>query len=99
VPRRRPPRTPATARRLEPHRLVGTFSELRLRGNCANGQLTGFAVIPSEAGVSLAMAVEGLEGFTNLDLSDGSDTPTGGVVPRRRRRRPGRGDPDHRDGH
>lgn len=36
--------------------------------------LTGFSVVASEVGVSLALAVEGYEGFTNLVLGDGSDT-------------------------
>lgn len=65
----------ATSNRvLQPHRLVGTFSELRLRDGCARDPLTRFEVIPSEVGVSLLVAVEGAEGFTNLDLEDGSDT-------------------------
>ena len=63
-----------TSRVLDPHRLVGGFSELRLPGDCTTDPLTGFSVVPSEVGVSLALAVEGLEGFTNINLDDGSDT-------------------------
>ena len=59
---------------LQPHRLVGTFSELRLLDNCAIDPLTRFEVTASEDGVSLVLAVEGYEGSTNLNLADGSDT-------------------------
>jgi hypothetical protein len=59
---------------LQPHRLVGTFSELRLLDNCATDPLTRFEVTASEDGVSLVLAVEGYEGSTNLNLADGSDT-------------------------
>jgi hypothetical protein len=64
-----------TNRVLEPHRLVGfPFSELRLLGNCAADPLTAFTVVESEVGVSFALAVDGYEGSTNLNLDDGSDT-------------------------
>ena len=59
---------------LQPHRLVGTFSDLRLLDNCATDPLTRFDVMASEEGVSLVLAVEGYEGSTNLNLADGSDT-------------------------
>ena len=59
---------------LQPHRLVGTFSELRPLDNCATDPLTRFDVTASEDGVSLVLAVEGYEGSTNLNLADGSDT-------------------------
>lgn len=59
---------------LQPHRLVGTFSELRLLGNCAVEPLTEFSVVGSEVGVSLVLGLEGYEGFVNLALDDGSDT-------------------------
>jgi hypothetical protein len=67
-------RSATTNRVLQPHRFVGfPFSELRLLVNCATDPLTAFRVEPSEVGVSLAFAVEGYEGFTNLNLADGSD--------------------------
>ena len=59
---------------LQPHRLVRTFSDLRLVDNCATDPLTQFQVTASEEGVSLVLAVEGYEGSTNLNLDDGSDT-------------------------
>jgi hypothetical protein len=67
-------RTQTSNRVLQPHRLVGTFSDLRLLDNCATDPLTRFDVTASEDGVSLILAVEGYEGFTNLNLDDGSDT-------------------------
>ncbi|MBD0292875.1 MAG: hypothetical protein ICV70_04785 [Jiangellaceae bacterium] len=69
-------RSQTTNRVLEPHRFVGSFSELRLLGNCTTDPLTSFSVVGSEEGVSLFLTVEGYEGFTNLDLDDGSDTQT-----------------------
>jgi hypothetical protein len=59
---------------LEPHRYVRTFNELNVLGRCASGDLTGFSIVPSEVGVSVGLSTEGYEGFTNLDLADGSDT-------------------------
>jgi hypothetical protein len=67
-------RTQSRNRVLEPHRYVGRYEELNLLGRCGTGALTGLSVLPSEAGVTLALSVEGYEGFTNLDLGDGSDT-------------------------
>jgi hypothetical protein len=59
---------------LQPTRLVGTFPEVRLLENCATPPLTGFSVEPSEAGVTLALTLDGYSGFTNVALDDGSDT-------------------------
>ena len=67
-------RLQSTNRVLQPHRLVGTFSELRLLDNCATDPVTRFQVTASEDGVGLFLAVDGYEGFTNLNLDDGSDT-------------------------
>jgi hypothetical protein len=67
-------RTQTSNRVLQPHRLVGTFSDLRLLDNCATDPLTRFDVTASEDGVSLILAVGGYEGSTNLNLDDGSDT-------------------------
>lgn len=67
-------RSQTSNRVLQPHRLVGTFTELRLLGNCPVDPLTAFTVVGSEVGVSISLAVEGYEGFTNLALDDGSDT-------------------------
>ena len=69
-------RSQTSNRVLQPHRLVDTFSELRLLGNCAEEPLTRFAVVGSEVGVSIDLAVDGLQGSTNLALADGSDTPS-----------------------
>ena len=59
---------------LQPHRLIRTFSDLRLLDDCATGPLTRFEVTASEDGVGLFLGVDGYEGSTNLDLDDGSDT-------------------------
>jgi hypothetical protein len=59
---------------LQPHRLVRTFNELRLLDGCATDPLTRFEVTASEEGVGLFLGVDGYEGFTNLNLDDGSDT-------------------------
>ena len=67
-------RSQTSNRVLQPHRLVDTFREVRLLGNCAEEPLTRFDVEGSEVGVSIGLAVDGLEGSTNLALADGSDT-------------------------
>jgi hypothetical protein len=67
-------RSQTSNRVLQPHRLVDTFRELRLLGNCAEEPLTRFDVVGSEVGVSLDLVVDGLQGSTNLALADGSDT-------------------------
>ena len=67
-------RSQTSNRLLQPHRLIGTFSELQLLGNCTADLLTRFSVVESEAGVSLVLGVDAYQGFTNLDLENGSDT-------------------------
>jgi hypothetical protein len=68
-------RIESSNRVLQPHRLVRTFSDLRLLDNCASDPLTQFNVSTSEeGGVELSLAVGGYVGFTNLNLDDGSDT-------------------------
>jgi hypothetical protein len=60
---------------LQPHRLVRTFSDLRLPDDCATDPLTRFDVTTSEeGGVELFLAVDGYDGFSTLNLDDGSDT-------------------------
>lgn len=59
---------------LEPHRVVYRFGELHLLESCTTPPLTGLAVSPSEAGVSLYLSLDGYDGDTNLALDDGSDS-------------------------
>ena len=67
-------RSQTSNRVLQPHRLVDTFREFRLLENCAAEPLTRFDVVGSEVGVSIELAVGGLNGSTNLALADGTDT-------------------------
>lgn len=67
-------RSQTTNRVLEPHRLVDTFSELRLTGDCDEAPLSRFDVVGSETGVSIELETAGLSGSSNLALADGSDS-------------------------